>query len=345
MDITSGPFDVIWDITYACPLRCIHCYSESGRRPSRQLPTAELSRVADALIAMRPGAIALAGGEPLIVPELLEIAGRMAAAGIQVVLYTGGWPVKEHRADDLLRVFSQINVSVDGATAEVHDRIRGRAGSFDRAVAALTMLDAAAARLAAGGATPATFGIDCVLVRGNFPQIDEMCTELAPRFPRLSFLWFGAAVPSGMASRAGFATHELLDEAQHRRLGSRAELDRIRSLAPPSVSVVSNDNLMLMMHPDLIARGAVMPAIQVEPDGAVRAMPIYEGTVGNVLTDPPDVLWKRAVDRWHDPFVAETLRPVRSMTQWAEAARRIDYRFGSPEVRARIDRRPAHQPS
>ncbi|MDT5033043.1 MAG: hypothetical protein QOC94_3214, partial [Actinoplanes sp.] len=146
MDITSGPFDVIWDITYACPLRCIHCYSESGRRPSRQLPTAELSRVADALIAMRPGAIALAGGEPLIVPELLEIAGRMAAAGIQVVLYTGGWPVKEHRADDLLRVFSQINVSVDGATAEVHDRIRGRAGSFDRAVAALTMLDAAAAR-------------------------------------------------------------------------------------------------------------------------------------------------------------------------------------------------------
>lgn len=48
----APPPDVVWDITYACPLRCTHCYSESGRRPARQLSRAELIRVADALIAL-----------------------------------------------------------------------------------------------------------------------------------------------------------------------------------------------------------------------------------------------------------------------------------------------------
>jgi MoaA/NifB/PqqE/SkfB family radical SAM enzyme len=341
VDTASGPSDIIWDITYACPLRCFHCYSESGRRPSRQLGTDDLLRVADALVAMRPNAVAFAGGEPLAVPDVVQVAERITRAGIAVTLYTGGWPLKAAQVDDLLRVFAQINVSVDGATAAVHDRIRGRAGSFDRAMEALTLLDHAAARRHERGQPAPKFGIDYVVVRGNVDQIDDMCSAVAPRFPNLGFLWFGAAVPSGLASRIGFAEHELLTDAQHGRLGSRAQLAHVRSLAPRSVAVATNDNLILQMHPDLVARGAYMPAIQVEPDGAVRAMPIYEGTVGNVLTDPPDVLWKRAVERWSDPFVVDALRPVKTMAQWAEAARRIDYHFGSDEVRARIDRRPA----
>jgi MoaA/NifB/PqqE/SkfB family radical SAM enzyme len=340
VEIPSGPSDVIWDITYACPLRCTHCYSESGRRPSRQLGTEDLLRVADALIEWRPNGVAFAGGEPLLVRDVFQVAERLSRAGIPVTLYTGGWPLTAAMADDILRVFAQVNVSVDGATADVHDRIRGRSGSFDRAMATLTALnDAARRRESQGDAVPA-IGIDCVLVRSNFHQIDDVCTELAPRFPALRFLWFGAAVPSGLASRSGFADHELLTDPQHRQLGSREQMQRIRALAPRHVAVATNDNLMLQMHPDLVARGVYMPTLQVEPDGEVRAMPIYEGTVGNVLTDPGDVLWKRAVDRWHDPFVVETLQPVRTMAQWAQAARRIDYHFGSDAVRERIDRRP-----
>ncbi|MFI7601323.1 radical SAM protein [Actinoplanes sp. NPDC049681] len=345
MEIASGPSDVIWDITYACPLRCIHCYSESGRRSTRQLGAPDLFRVADALIAMRPSAIAIAGGEPLAVPDLVDVAKRLSRSGIAVTLYTGGWHLDAGMADALMGAVAQINVSVDGATAEVHDRIRGRAGSFDRAVEALTLLDEAVRRRLAAGLPAPVLGIDCAVVRGNFHQIDDLCTAVARRFPRLGFLWFGAAVPSGLASRADFAVHELVTDAQHRQLGSPEQLARIRSLAPRSVAVASNDNLMLMMRPDLVARGVYMPALQVEPDGEVRAMPIYEGTVGNVLTEPPDVLWDRAVQRWGDPFVVEALTPVRTMVQWADAARRIDYHFGTDATRARIDRRPAFAPS
>ncbi|MEU4352179.1 hypothetical protein [Streptomyces sp. NPDC023838] len=46
------------------------------------------------------------------------------------------------------------------------------------------------------------------------------------------------------------------------------------------------------------------------------------------------------MERWTDPFVAEALSGAGTMRGWAEAVRRIDYHFGSDEVRARIDRRP-----
>lgn len=344
MEIPDRPLEIIWDITYACPLRCFHCYSESGRRPSRQLGRRDMLRVADRIIAMRPYGISLAGGEPLLVDGVFEVAERMVDAGIKVALFTGGWSVRPAMVDDIVRHFFRVSVSLDGATAEVHDRIRGRRGSFDRAMATLQLLEEKIGRLRRDGGDPPSFGIDCVLVRSNFHQADDFCTRIAPRFTELSFVSLGAVVPEGLASRPGVAEHELLTDEQVGLLGSAAFAERLRSLAPPSVQVTATDNLALQMHPDRIRRGQFFPALQVEPDGAARAMPAYEGTVGNLLTDPPAELWRRAVERWHDPFVVDTLTPVRTMRQWAEATRRIDRHFASEADRARLERRPDFLP-
>ncbi|MEV0633072.1 hypothetical protein [Nonomuraea wenchangensis] len=164
---------------------------------------------------------------------------------------------------------------------------------------------------------------------------------VAPRFPNLRFLTFAAAVPSGLASRKDFAEHELLDFDQLRTLVSREHVERLRSLAPRSVQLMTSNNMILMMHPELVKRHG-FPMLQVEPDGEVRAMPIYEGTVGNLLTEDAGTLWERVQERWSDPFVVETLSAVRSMQDWAEATRRLDYHFGTDEVRRRIDRRPPY---
>ncbi|HET6355940.1 radical SAM protein [Streptomyces sp.] len=341
---STGPRDVIWDITYACPLRCTHCYSESGRRPAQQPDHEELLRIADAIITLRPGVVSLAGGEPLLVPGIVEIAARLTDAGVQVVLYTGGWRLTPGVLDDLADVCHRVVVSLDGATARVHDRIRGRAGSFERALEALGLLDRTSRARRGQGLRPVQFGVDCVVVRSNFDQLEEFCTLIAPRFPELRILSFGAVIPAGLASRTGFADHELLSDAQMAQLSGEPLRQRLTALAPSSVLVLVTDNLHLQMHPVQTARGLDFQAIQVEPDGAVRAMPVYEGTVGNLLTDPAEVLWQRAVSRWSDPFVIRTLTPVRTVRDWAEAARRIDYRFGSDAVRARIDRRPDFVP-
>ena len=343
MNIADGPACVIWDMTYACPLRCVHCYSESGRRATRQLSYEDMLRIADAICSLRPPTVLLSGGEPFAVKGVFEVAERISRAGVEVDVYTSGWFLDLRMIERIPDSFSHVTVSLDGATPEVHDRIRGRSGSFDRAMNALAMLDGAARELRTTGAGRLDFGIDCVMIRGNFHQMGEFCTSIAPRFPELGHLLFGAAVPSGLAGRAEFADEELLTEDQIRVLNDAAHLTWLRSLSPPSVQVYTTDNSALQMRPDLIAQEVFFPAMQIEPDGEVRAMPIYEGSVGNILTGSPAELWQKSVARWSDPFVVETLAPVRTMKEWAAAARQIDYRFGSPEVLARIDRRPRYQ--
>ncbi|SDY82640.1 Radical SAM superfamily enzyme, MoaA/NifB/PqqE/SkfB family [Amycolatopsis xylanica] len=330
-----GPNNIIWDVTYACPLRCTHCYSESGRRPSRQLRGDDLLRVADAIIALRPENVVLAGGEPLLVDGIFKVAGRLKNAGIHVIVYTGGWSLRPSMVEDLVRVCDEVTVSVDGATAEVHDRIRGRKGSFDRALAALHLIDAASP------GEGFTFGIDSVVVRSNFDDLDLLCSTIPQRFGRLGYLSIGAAIPSGLASRIGFAEHELPTDEQVAALGGAELPRRLQALAPPSVRVSCRDNLDLQMNPAQLAADPDYRPLVVEPDGEVRGMPIYEGTVGNLLTEPGEVLWERSMARWSDPLVTEILSGIRTMREWSEATRRLDYHFASERDRLRIDRRPA----
>ncbi|GGU43457.1 radical SAM protein [Streptomyces violascens] len=340
MLVADRPGYILWDITYNCPLRCVHCYSESGRRPSRQLSLRDNLRVADAIISLAPDNVGLGGGEALVVPGIFEIIERITSAGIGVYLYTGGWPLRERAMEEILRLRPQVNMSVDGATAEVHDRIRGRAGSFDRAMKALQLLDDASCEARRHGEPPLVFGIDSTVLRSSFGQLELFCTEVAPRFPQMGFLYLSAVVPSGLANRQSFVEQELLSDEQAAWLASPELAERLKSLAPASLELSMSDNWGTSMHPDRIAAGSFFAAMAVEPDGAVRAMCIYEGVVGNILEEDPRLLWKRSVARWHDPFVVDTLKPVRTMREWAEAARRIDRRFGTDDDRARIEGRP-----
>ncbi|MEU5052815.1 radical SAM protein [Streptomyces sp. NPDC021096] len=339
MSVSSGPEVVVWDTTYACPLRCSHCYSESGRRAPRQLSHEDMLRVTDALISLNPRVVALSGGEPLLVKGIFEVAGRLSRAGIKTAVYTSGWIMEPWMATELAKVFDEVIVSLDGATAQVHDRIRGRRGSFDRALSALTLLDGVARERRRLRQSPLWFGIDCVVVRSNFPQLEEFCTAIAPRFGELRSLTFNAAVPEGLASRPEFGHFELLDDEQVRQLTSERQHARLQGLAPEGVKIFATDNQNLVMRPDRFASGVDSLVMQIEPDGAVRALPVYEGTVGNILDESPLDLWYRGVSRLRDPFVVETLSAVRTMQDWAEAVRRMDYHFGSQEVRSRIDRR------
>ncbi|MEV4434895.1 radical SAM protein [Streptomyces sp. NPDC049555] len=339
MSVSCGPEVVVWDTTYACPLRCSHCCSESGRRAPRQLGHEDMLRVADALISLHPQVVVLSGGEPLLVEGIFEVARRLTRAGVATAVWTSGWIMEPWMAAELGEVFEEVVVSLDGATAQVHDRIRGRAGSFDRALSALTLLDGVARERRRQQRSPLRFGIDCVVVRSNFPQLEEFCTAIAPRFSQLRSLTFHAAVPEGLASRPEFARMELLDEAAVARLTSAGWRARLQRLAPQGVRVRTTGDRNLVMRPARFAGTAGRLVMHIEPDGAVRALPVYEGTVGNILQESALDLWHRGVARLGDPFVVETLSAVRTMQDWAAAVRRMDYHFGSQEVRSRIDRR------
>jgi MoaA/NifB/PqqE/SkfB family radical SAM enzyme len=311
---------VNWDLTYACPLRCEHCYSESGRRPKLQLGRDKLFAIADVLCALRPiPEVVFSGGEPLLVKDLSSLASHMQRRGARLALYTSGYGLDEAMALTLAQHVERIAVSIDGDDATVHDRIRGRAGSFDTAVRAIGIFDGVAARVG----KPFRLGIECSVVRSNLHHLEGLVSDIATRFPRVSFVNFGAAIPTGLASEEAYARRELLDERELVELAARQP--RLAALARRDVVVRVYDNAGFLMQSRQISAGRANDDLaKIEADGRLRAMDIYEGTVGSVLEEPFSVLWARACARHREGFVRMQLDSVRSMIDWAAATRAID---------------------
>jgi sulfatase maturation enzyme AslB (radical SAM superfamily) len=125
--------------TRQCNLACLHCYSASSPAERSSLPLDAL--LATLALLRRHGyeTLSLSGGEPLLYPDLRPLVREARRIGYRVSLISNGYPLTSGRFDDLLPDFSAIAISLDGAP-ETHDRLRGQAGAFARAEAAMTRL-------------------------------------------------------------------------------------------------------------------------------------------------------------------------------------------------------------
>lgn len=134
-----------WHITERCNSRCQHCYHTSYESAD-ELSNKQLMEVAGIMEAAmtawdRRGAISLTGGEPwLRKHSVLELLDRFSSGGIvdRVDILTNGLLLKDSDCEELAEksVLRRVQVSMEGATAESHDRIRG-GGSFKKTLSAI----------------------------------------------------------------------------------------------------------------------------------------------------------------------------------------------------------------
>ena len=134
-----GPV-VIWNLVRRCNLACQHCYSVSADRDfPGELSTDEVFAVMADLRAFGVPALILSGGEPLLRPDIYEIADRAKALGFYTALSTNGTLVDAANIDRIADArFDYVGISLDGRR-ERHDRFRRQAGAFDRSLAALRL--------------------------------------------------------------------------------------------------------------------------------------------------------------------------------------------------------------
>lgn len=323
----------VWDITYACPLRCVHCYSESGRRPSRALGRDDMHRVIDAIIGAQPKGVSFAGGEPLVVSWWGEAARRCSEAGIPVTLSTSGWLMDAEIATELADSVEHLVVSIDGGTEETNDSIRGREGAFKNSMKALEFLTETKRERAASGDRCFTLGIDYTVTRRGKNELEMFVTNMTSRFPELDYVTFGAAVPCGLAEEENFC--ELLTEEELDALAGAKT--RLASLSKSSTCIDVTD--VRHFRPDSALSVAGNTHAHLEPDGQLRAFATYEAKVGNILEVPVAQLWQRALDWRNDPFVSEQRNSIRSTEDWARVGRLLDQRYGSEADLIRISRR------
>ena len=132
--VPGAPFQVVWDITYACNLRCKHCYATAGKALNDELNTEEALEVVDKLDKLGVTIIAFSGGEPLIRKDFFEIAEYASGKGIYVAVASNGTLIDEKMARRLKEAgIGYVQISLDGMRG-THDKFRGVRGAFDKTV-------------------------------------------------------------------------------------------------------------------------------------------------------------------------------------------------------------------
>ena len=160
----DAPICLTWELTYACNLACVHCLSSSGRRDPRELTTQECIAVVDELGDLQVFYVNIGGGEPMVRKDFFDIVSYATTTGVGVKFSTNGSYLDAAAAARLVTMdYLDVQISIDGATAEVNDSVRGD-GSF------------AAARRAMDNLADAGFGpfkISLVVTRENVDQLDD----------------------------------------------------------------------------------------------------------------------------------------------------------------------------
>jgi radical SAM protein with 4Fe4S-binding SPASM domain len=133
---------MVWavvEVTDSCNLNCIWCYANSGCKSApRHMSLGNLKSLIKILADSGIKQITYSGGEPTLYPHIKEGVRIAKDCGMVVHMNTNGFVLVKSFAKELKRAgLSQIQTNIDSLDREKHDYIRGRKGSFDRAVRAL----------------------------------------------------------------------------------------------------------------------------------------------------------------------------------------------------------------
>jgi mycofactocin radical SAM maturase len=288
----DAPICLTWELTYACNLACTHCLSSSGRRDPRELSTAECRAVIDELEAVQVFYVNIGGGEPTVRHDFWELVEYATAHHVGVKFSTNGSRIDNAAASLIAHSdYLDVQISVDGATADVNDAVRG-AGSYATAIAAME-------RLASAGVN--AFKMSVVLTRHNAPQLDAF-KAIADRYG--AQLRITRLRPSGRGA-------DVWDELHPTAAQQRVVYDW---LTAHGEDVLTGDSFFHLAAfgeslPGLNLCGAGRVVCLIDPVGDVYACPFAihdEFLAGNVRDDGG------FSSVWHDSELFRALREPQS---------------------------------
>lgn len=166
-DYNENPFIVIWELTRACQLHCLHCRAEAQHhRHPLELTFNEGKKLIDDIYEMENPMLVFTGGDPLERPDVFDIAEYAIKKGVRVSMTPSATPnvTKEamQKAKDI--GLARWAFSIDGHNAETHDHFRGTTGSFDLTMKAIEYLNELGMPLQ----------INTVISRYNYQYLDEL---------------------------------------------------------------------------------------------------------------------------------------------------------------------------
>lgn len=163
------PISVQFELTSRCNQACIQCYNQSGidkNKKNTDIPVEKWIETAKELAQIPLPQVIISGGEPtLLGDDLFKIMDIFHEVGSHFIFITNGMNINEENIDKFAKYnYAWMQFSIDGATEEVHDHVRGARGSFKKVVRA--------ASLARSRGIPV--GIASTIIRYNLHEINEL---------------------------------------------------------------------------------------------------------------------------------------------------------------------------
>jgi len=162
---------LFWETTVRCNLACAHCRRlESNDAGVADLSTSQGETLIDQLAELgrrqpHMPLLVFSGGEPSCRRDLFTLMERARQRGIILALATNGTTINHEKALQIRDSgVARVSVSLDGATAEVHDRMRQIPGAFDRALEGIRHLHDAGV----------PFQINVTLTKQNVHQLEDV---------------------------------------------------------------------------------------------------------------------------------------------------------------------------
>lgn len=266
---TPGPYSVNWNYTYRCNLRCSHCYSRAPTYPE-ELSEEAYRRIVAEIISLNVFAVSLGGGESVMRPDYITTISSLSSVGVFTSLTSNGSYIDHHCATTLRNAgLGFLALSLDGLTADYHDRFRNRPGSFDMVMSAIENAVAA--------------GIDVrlsvTLTRATVSTPTEFVTFALER--GVSTIYFKPSRPAGygLINRARYE----LTEAQIAALALEVAELRTRVGDVASLASTSDANRCACGRTDITLR----------PNGDIALCVYDEAVFGSLRYETLAEVWAR----------------------------------------------------
>lgn len=203
-DFNKDPFIVIWELTRACQLKCLHCRADAQyTRDPRELTFEEGKNLINQIYEMNNPLLVFTGGDPLMREDIFEITKYAVGKGVRVSMTPSA---TQNVTKEAIQKAKEVGLSrwafsIDGPNAEIHDHFRGTVGSF-----ALTM-----ERIKYLHDLEIPIQINTVISRYNYEYLEEMAKMVEELSCVLWSVFF--LVPTGRGQ-----VSDMISPAEHEKV-------------------------------------------------------------------------------------------------------------------------------
>lgn len=285
----NAPLYVMWELTSACPNRCVYCYNDSHYKREMELSGKQKFQIADQIIDAGVFQICLTGGEPRACPEYLDLIRYLRTNGVDVGTILSGALLTKKDIQEISEFLVMVQISLDGSNAAIHDKVRDREGSFKEAIFAIEEF------IKRGVIVKVSFATTRYNIH-DFKNVYELCSKLGVSSVRTQ--------PLAITGRAKQNEKDIYPTREQYK-----ELEEfIRSKAQNPKGNIPIEYRNPYEHVKFGLKNGYAFVAKITSQGLVGISPYVNVYFGDLKKESLIDIWKRMNKGWHIPKMMEISR-------------------------------------